>query len=147
MSNFAPLSAAIIAVLETVQQAGGAAFADIEPYPTTEFRGTPAVTVTPSDSESDYQTVVSNLRSYIFFVDIYLPIQTEGDGVSVAFADMLTLVDTCLDAFDNSNTLSGACQILIPTPSAWSIVASGTGSLLTARVTLNAKLSVNTNNG
>ena len=148
MSNFVAMSAAIVNVLQTIQQGGAPAFYDIETYPTVNFTGTPAVTVVPSDNESDYQTIVSNLRTYVFFVDIYLPIEDETQaGLSNVFNTMLTLADTCLDAFDNSNTLNGACQILRPTPSAWSVVAANNGTMLSARITLSAQISVNTNNG
>lgn len=147
MSNFAPLSAAIVTVLETIQQNGANAFVDIETFPTTNFTGTPAVTVVPSDNESDYATIVQNFRYYVFYIDIYLPIEQSGDGLSVVFNTMLTLADSCLDAFDMSNTLNGTCQILRPVPSAWSVVASNDGTMLTARITLHCGITVNTNNG
>ena len=148
MSNIVTLSAAIVSVLQNVQQNGESAFADIEAYPTVQFSGTPAATVVPSDNTSDYATNVQNLRTYTFFVDLYYPLQVaSAGGPSQAFAVMAVLVDTVIDAFDNSNTLNGACQILVPTPSSWQLVQSTSGELLNARINLSCKTTVITNNG
>jgi|SRR5882672_5446798 len=147
MSNFSILSQAIVNVLQGVQQSGAAAFADITTNPSTSFLGTPAVSAVPSDSPSDYATNVQNFRHYGFFVDIYLDIQADGSGMTVAFPIMLTLVDSVLDAFDQSNTLSGNCQILRPAPSAWSLAESADSVLLTARIILDCGTTVITNNG
>lgn len=147
MGNLVNISAAIVNVLQSVKQNNQSAFAQILTYPSVEFTGLPAATVAPSDTESDYQTIVSNLRTYTFQVDLYNTMQFTGDGPAVAFTTMLTLVDTVLDAFDNSDSLANTTQILIPTPSAWSVIETTTGVMLSARIVLHAKMSVNSNNG
>ncbi len=147
MGNFVNLSAAIVSVLQGIQQEGANAFVQVLDYPSTEFSGLPSATVVPSDSESDYQTVYSNFRQYLFFVDLYTSMEVEGEGPAVAFAQLRELVDTVLNAYDQSSTLSGACEILRPSPSAWSVIGTGAGVLLSARVTLTCGLSVESNNG
>lgn len=148
MDDFDTLSAAIATVLDTVQMDSVAAFAEIDQYPTLEFGATPAATVAPSDNTSDYATNVQNLRTYVFNVDLYVPIQqVNNGGLATAFSTMRQLTSLTLNAFDMSNTLSGACQILVPTPSVWGTEQSSLGVLLTARIMLSAKLTVVTNNG
>lgn len=148
MSNMSNMSTQIVSVLTAVQQAGHPAFPTVVQYPTTNFEsGTPGVTVVPSDNTSDYATIVQNFRGYVFFVDIYIPVEDTNGGIPTAFTTMLTLVDTCLDAIDNSNDLNNACDILRPAPSAWSLVSAGPGELLTARITLNCMKTTVTDNG
>lgn len=147
MSNLTNLSTAIKTVLQGVQQSGNPAFADIREYPTTEFDGTPAATIVPSDNTSIYSTIVQNLRTYAFDVDLYYTIQTDNDGLDNSFTVMRTLVDTVMDAFDNSNSLNNNCQLLRPVPSSWAMVQSSKGTLLNARITLQAAITVDTNNG
>jgi hypothetical protein len=147
MGNLVNLSQAIVDVLDDIQQDGGNAFADIQDWPTTNFAGTPAATVVPSDNDSDYATNVQNLRTYVYYVDLYYPIETEGDGAKIAFMQMRQMLDTCLDAFDQSDLLNNTCQLLRPAPSSWSIVQSSMGTLLSARITLDCRITVITNNG
>jgi hypothetical protein len=151
------MSDAIVYVLGTIQLSGSNAFVDVEEYPTTEFTGVPAATVIPSDNTSDYATIVQNLRTYSFFVDIYYPIGIDAGGYQKAFTTMRALVDAALDAFDNSNDLNlnnqygssaeTICDMLRPVPSSWAMVQSNGGDLLTARITLNCAKTVTTDNG
>ena len=146
--NFVTISQAIVNVLEGIQQEGANAFAAVYNYPTVESTaGTPFVCCVPSDSPSSYLTNVQNLRSYTFFIDIYYPIETQGDGYSNAFTQMTILVETVLDALDNSNSLNGTAQIVQPSPSNWSMAQSSLGTLLDGRVVLVAKVSTPQSNG
>lgn len=145
--NFVTISQAIVSVVGAVQQGGANAFAAVYNYPTAESAGTPFATVVPSDSPSSYLNVVQNLRSYTFFIDIYYPIETEGDGYSNAFTQMAILVESVLDALDNSNSLNGTAQIVQPSPSNWSMTQSSMGTLLDGRVVLVCKVSTPQSNG
>ena len=147
MGNISNLSSEIASVLEGIQQDSSSAFADVEQYPTTTFTGSPAATVAPSDIASDYATVVQDLRTYSFVVDLYYPVEDVGVGVANAFTQMSILLDTTLDAFDNCNDLNNNCQILRPTPGNWSLIETSFGTAVTARITLKCLITVNTNNG
>ena len=147
MGNLTNLSSAMANVLTAVQQGGSAAFADVEQYPTTTFTGSPAATVAPSDIASDYATTVQDLRTYAFVVDLYYPIEDTNGGVANAFTQMSTLVDTTLDAFDNSNDLNNTCQMLRPVPGSWSLIETSFGTAVTARITLKCAITTATNNG
>jgi hypothetical protein len=151
-SNFTQLSSAIATVLQGVTNAdGSAAFqtTNILQYPSFQFQGYPAVTVAPSDNRSDYATTTQNLRTYTYFIDIFYLIQNPNDtkAYQTAFTNMRYLVDITLDALDNCDSLNGACDILIPSPSAWSVIVSGASLMLTARISLGCKTTVVTNNG
>jgi hypothetical protein len=145
--NFTNMSAAIVQVLQGVQVNDVAVFAQVLPYPSLNFTGSPSVTVAPSDNASDYATNVQNLRSYGWHVDIYAPIEETNAGYAVVFPQMMALVDSALDAFDNSNSLNGTCQILVPTPSNWSLAQTNLGVCLQAKIILHAKQTVNQDNG
>lgn len=81
-------------------------------YPWVSFDGYPAVTITPSDMESDYQTNQTNMRTYSFtlraFMDIEIVNQSNlKDKVSKTTEIMRGLVDTIIDTFDSDETLTG----------------------------------------
>jgi hypothetical protein len=146
--NFTTISAAIVNVLQNIQQEGSDAFVEIVEYPTVESTdGYPLATVSPSDSPSTYLTTVQNLRSYTFHIDILVPLGTDNGGYESAFSQGRILVDSVLDAVDNSNSLDGTGQIVVPAPSTWSVVQSSVGALLDCLVTVTAKVSVDQDNG
>lgn len=142
------ISAQLVSLLQGIQQAGSTAFADVRPYPTIEFDGWPAVCVVPADNMSEYQSVVQNLRTYVFDLDLYYSIEQETNGgYSTAFSVMMVLVDTVLDALDNSNDLNNSCDILRPVPSVWGMVQTSAGTALTAKITVQCAKVVNQDNG
>lgn len=149
MGHFASLSTAIKNVLTPIQQGGAAAFVDVQTIPTLQFKGYPAVTVVPADNLSDYANVVQNLRTYVFDIDIYydIPQQAGIGGYDKAFSVMLILVDSVLDAIDNSNDLNNTADFVRPAPSVWSIVQTSAGSALNARITVMCAVTVTQNNG
>jgi hypothetical protein len=145
--NFVTLSEQLVSTMQAIQQEGNPAFGAVYNYPTIESTSSPWCTVVPSDSPSTYLNVVQNLRSYVFFIDCYYPIETEGDGYSNAFSVMLVLVESVLDALDNSNSLNGTAQILTPMASNWSMTQSSMGTLLDGRVVATCKVSTPQSNG
>lgn len=146
--NFTTISAAIVSVLEGIQQAESSAFAGVYNYPTIQSSaGNPFATVAPSDSPSNYLNIAQNLRNYTFQVDLYYAIEADSEGYSTAFSNMMVLVESCLDAIDNSNSLNGTAQIVKPAPSVWGVVQASPGPLLTARINVVACVSVPQSNG
>jgi hypothetical protein len=148
MGNLVNISAAIADVMRGVI-VDGVGFTDIQEYPTLEFTGFPAVTIAPSDNDSDYASTVENLRTYAFYVDCYYPIEdpTSSNGYATAFANMRQLIDVVLDAIDNSNSLNGTAQIVKPAPSFWQVMETEASVVLTARINLKTKVTSFTNNG
>lgn len=148
MGNMANISGALVTVLTNIQQEGAAAFADIRPYPTLQMNGWPAATVTPADNLSEYESITENFRTYVFDVDLYYQIQQDSNGgYNTAFTTMLLLVDSVLDAIDNSNDLGNNCDIIRPAPSVWGMVQTSAGSALTAKVTVQCGKLVSQDNG
>lgn len=149
MSHFSDLSTEIVNLLKTVQQEGQFAFVDVLPIPTLQFNGFPSATVTPADNLSEYANIVENFRTYVFDIDIFYFVgqQPDNGGYTSAFAIMLILVDSVLDALDNSNTLNDKADIIRPVPSVWSTVQTSGGTALTARITIQCAVTVAQNNG
>lgn len=151
------ISTAIKNVLTQTTIEASSVYEDIKEFPTTDFNGVPAATITPSDNTSDYASIVQNMRTYAFFVDIYIPIEGTNGGYNNAFTSMRLIVDATLDAFDNSNDLNlnnqfgssydTVCDFLRPAPSSWSMVSTDAGDMLTARITLQCAKTVDTDNG
>lgn len=156
MGHLQNMSAAIKNVLASTTLDGSPIFADIQEFPTTSFSGVPAATIAPSDNTSDYATNIQNMRTYAFLIDIYYPIETAAGGNENAFSIMRRLVDVVLDALDNSNDLNlnnqygssydTICDFLRPVPSNWAMVETGSGDMLTARVTVQCAKTVDTDN-
>lgn len=148
MGYFVDLSTAIVTVLQGVT-VNGDTFKDIQEFPTIIFNGYPAVTVAPSDNESDYSSTVENERTYVWYIDCYYPIEdpTSANGYASAFATMRVLMDAVLDALDNSNSLNGAAQIIKPAPSVWSVQETEASVMVNGRITLRTKVTSYTNNG
>lgn len=81
-------------------------------YPWLDFDGYPAMTITPSDLESDYYSQQHNRRVYAFiiraFVDIDVLNETnDKEKVKKATEIMRGLMDTVTDTFDSDETLTG----------------------------------------
>ncbi|KAA0004645.1 MAG: hypothetical protein FE038_02070 [Thermoplasmata archaeon] len=113
------LSAKIVDILESNDL-----IQEVFPYEVEQFSGDPAVTVTPSSNENDYNTTEENVRIYAFTIRIFVSrtsrTKKEADEV------LRDVVDSVLDDFDKDYTFSG---ISCPTgytfinsfalPSAW----------------------------
>lgn len=148
MGHWTDFSSALVTVLQGVELESSAAFADIKTIPTVVFSGWPAATVVPTDNGAEYADITQNLRIYAFDVDLYYVIQQDTNGgYQAAFDVMLPLVDETLDAIDNSNDLGGLADILMPAPSVWGTVEGSPGTLLRARITVQAKILTSQNNG
>jgi hypothetical protein len=149
MNNFTDISNAIVILLQGIQQESQPAFASVFPFPSLQGTGWPIANVVPSSNLSAYESVAEDLRTYIFDIDLYYSIQQNTNGgYQTAFAVMQVLVDTVLDALDNSNDLGlGQVQIMLPTPSVWGMVQTSAATVLTAKITVSCKVLVPQNNG
>lgn len=145
--GFVSISAAIKTILSAVEQDSSTALADIREEPTIEFSGFPACSISPSASPSSYDTNVQDLRSYQWEISLYYIVNADDEGLANAFSAMRTLVDACLNALDNSNSLNNTAIMVRPAPSTWGLIESPAGVLLNANIALEAVLSVDTNNG
>ena len=70
-----------------------------------KFNGGPAVTLTPSASESDYHTTTENSRIYAFLVRVFVDRTTRKDQDTERI--MREMVDSITDDFDKNYTLTG----------------------------------------
>lgn len=93
-------------------------------YEVEKFEGDPAVSLTPSYSDGDYETTEENVRVYAFNIRCYVNRTTRTK--KKADEVLIEIVDSIIDDFDKNYTLTG---IVPPTgytfintfvlPSAW----------------------------
>jgi len=81
-------------------------------YPWLDFDGYPAVTITPSEMESDYETQQHNIRTYAFMIRAFLDLEIVNQAtlqkkVEKGHEIMRGLIDSIVDTFDKDETLSG----------------------------------------
>lgn len=137
----------IVSILEGVTYNGKTAFAATYPYPTLNFTGLPAATVSPTQAPNDYLMNVINLRTYVFSVDLFISIEDQQGGPSKAWPAMEVIWANVIYALDNSNSLNGSAQIVQPVPSTWQPMQSSMGEVLNASLTVRCKITYPTNNG
>ena len=103
--------------------------AEVYSYESEIFKGSPAVSITPSSNESDYKTTNDNERIYAFNIRIFVNRSVAPAGQKVEYHSdrvLRTLVDSILDDFDKNYNLSGIeqptgyCFInMFASPSSW----------------------------
>lgn len=71
---------------------------EVIPGPSTSFSGYPAITISPSDQPSDYDTNVENQRIFAFKVRIFY--ETENTGLITAKDNLLNVADGVIDKID-----------------------------------------------
>ena len=86
-------------LLETLKEQG-----EVHSSPKLKFDKFPAFTVTPSDSEGDYETTSENLRVYAFKVRVFY--DTKKTGVSTAMDRLEGFVDSIIDKLDQEDKAS-----------------------------------------
>lgn len=90
---------------------------NIETYPTNTFSsGYPSATIVGPEIKSAYDTVTENQRSYIFTIYIYDDVVQQ--SIQTAFSSLRDIVDSALDAIDQSLNLAGNADFVRPTASA-----------------------------
>lgn len=136
MGNITNFSTQIKTLVESVQQSGSAAFVEVVEYPTNEFTGYPAASITPSEVASDYATTAQNQRAYGFMIELYHGIDQE--TWATAFTNMRNLVDAVLDKLDQSIDLGGTANFLRAVPMEWTIQEAGNGLVLAVSIHLVA---------
>ena len=100
----------------------------------TKLTGYPAITVEPSDMESDFATTIENQRTYIFRIIIHQEI--EKVGRSKAIDILCNATDKVITTFDADITLGGAVNFLNATPSVWGEYGEGAGIVKYAEIML-----------
>lgn len=120
---------------------------EVSDTPKLKFAGYPAVTITPSEDESDYETDSENMRIYVFNVGVFYEVQ--GTDINTAVDSLYDLVDDILDAFDQDQQLAGTSidlparytMIAVePTSGAWGEIPDT--KLITKLINLRIKISV-----
>jgi hypothetical protein len=128
---------------------------EVYAYEVEEFTGDPAVTIFPSQNQSEYNTTQENVRIYAFSLFVYTNRTKAAAGKDAkveAERRMRNLVDSILDDFDRNYVLpslvnpTGYTFInLFATPSAWGY--SGRESeFRVAEITIQARVSVDLSN-
>lgn len=119
---------------------------EVSDYEKSNFKGFPAITVTCSGNENEYDTTDSNMRSYAFTLRLYEQMEDvpQLDNVSDnakqrAERIMGDLVSEVLDRFDKFYLFNNQADYMLATPSAWGYVKLAGGWARTAEINLIVK--------
>lgn len=102
--------------------------------PRSQFPGYPAITVEPSESESDYHDTANNRLNFIFTITIYQ--QIAKDGQDEADLKVEEVCDEILTMFLDRDILSPAALWVVPIPSRWGYQDRESGILRVAELKL-----------
>ena len=69
--------------------------------PRLNFKGYPAVTISPSDNENDYETNTENIRSYVFNIRCFY--DTKNSGIDDGIDNLEETIDSLIDLIDQEN--------------------------------------------
>lgn len=123
---------------------------DVSDYEKSNFKGFPAITVTCSGNENEYDTTDSNMRSYAFTLRLYEQMEdvplldTVSDNAKQrAERVMGDLVSEVLEKFDEFYLFNGLADYMLATPSAWGYVKLAGGWSRTAEINLTVKKEFN----
>lgn len=114
--SWSSLRGDIYTLLQTVS-----GIADVQPLPTLDFSGYPAVTVAPSDLESDYESQSENLRTYAFMVTVFYDASI--GGVANAINKVEETIDSIIDRIDQEEKIGATRVIGANLPSNYTILA------------------------
>ena len=119
-TNFQAIYNAIVSVLQTVtdpNNAGSMLFQNTDSSwniydgPVTEWKGTPAAIIIPSDGPaSKFVSNYENMRGYGFY--IFVAMDTTLANYIASRSNMRLIVDAVLDAIDRSNMLNYSADIV-----------------------------------
>ena len=100
-----------------------------------QFDGYPAVIVSPSESEADYnQTAPQSQREvYIFNVRAHYPFTEGQDKADIALE---AVVDQLLTIFRDRTVLGSVADWVVPVPSVWGYQTRGEGTFRIAEIKL-----------
>lgn len=96
-------------------------FVEVSKAPKIRFSGYPSAHIMPSDSTSDYDTNIENVRTYAFTVRVFY--ETKVVGIEKALENLETLVDQVMDTFDQEDLKQGAARTIgINTPANYTYI-------------------------
>ena len=101
MASWEQLRNVIVSVLESVSSVQ-----EVHEFPTEEFNGNPAAVIETIRSESDFQTITDNRRTYFFSIYVYQEVKTKTPKQARRIIQGVS--GDIMDAFDNDQLLSGA---------------------------------------
>jgi hypothetical protein len=87
-------------------------------YDRSTFEGFPAVIISPSENQSDYESNQHDKVTFVFKVRAFYPIPKESEHAAAETA-LEGVVDELLGLFRDHDCLGSACDWVEPTPSAW----------------------------
>lgn len=128
MAGFTTVSNELVSILE-----GISALQEVHNYEKSAFRGYPAVTVVPSENESDFEATQERQRVLAFRLRFYVEVisdrqEVTGEGLKEADRIMRTVLDDVIDEFDkpanarlsgNADTAAKKVLYVEPVPSSW----------------------------
>jgi len=111
MTTYSSLHSAIVAKITSIKTAAKIQQIAGADLPAGEW---PLVTVSPSDNENDYYTTESTMRGYGFNIKVKHVTNKEVLDLEDVDGVLMAVADAIIDAFDNDETLGGACHISQP---------------------------------
>ncbi len=134
MASWEQLRNVIVSILESVSS-----IQEVYEFPTEQFGGNPAAVIESIRSESDFQTITDNRRTYFFSIYIYQEVESKTDKIA------RRIIQGCagdvMDAFDNDQLLSGADMpsrevLVISLPALSNIFTSEDGKYIIGEIEL-----------
>jgi len=111
----------IISVLEGLTK-----IQEVHNYEKSQFRGYPAITVVPSENESDFEATQERQRVYAFRIRAYVESGSDaheatGEGTKEADRILRAVMDDIVNEFDKpaNARLNGQVLFIEPVPSIW----------------------------
>lgn len=90
----------------------------------------------PSADPSGFFTNTENMHIYTFEMVVMQEMESAGTGRDEAIRILAGAVDAIVSAFDNYQTLGGACEYTEPVTGEWFTVTTGSGMAMCSRITL-----------
>lgn len=125
--------------------------AEVSAVPKLDFSGYPAVTISPSELNSDYETKQENLRTYAWQVTVFYNSDGSTSGVGDAISKIEETVDSIIDKLDQENAhlatrviganLEASAQVLdiVPVIGPWGYIEEQ--KLVVAEISVRVRIS------
>lgn len=106
-----------------------------------EFAKFPVAELIESRNESDYLSTKENMRVYAYEIYVYQGIEEAG-GVSQAYDNLRSVVDTILNTFDNDQDLGGVVDWVEPSFAGFADFSKRNKTIAVAIITIKCHKSI-----
>ena len=142
MGKYRDIKDKLVSELESIQKDSSAMYHDVYTAPRQQYQGYPSAVIVPTQSPSDFGSVVENDRVHNFSINSYISIANKTDAaMDAAFNTMYDIADLVLNHFDKDPELDGLVTYVNPAVGDWLIDPES--NTLIFEMTLEVRHSVN----